>query len=144
MFELSAFGCYIYIALPKKLELHDQKSLLEQSKGLRVTHEGSNYIIMLLLLGVEMWELLKIVIPKIQAKWKTLAYCMKYTPQEVETFEKESNSVTESCNKMFVNWLTTYHGPRPKTYQTLLKYVKEVDELAAASEVIERELIEGR
>ena len=144
MFELSAFGCYLYIALLKKVELHDQKLLLEQGKGSHVTHEGSNYIIMLLLLGVKMLELMKIVIPKIQAEWKTLAYCMRYTPQEVEMCEKESNSVTESCKKMFDIWLSTHHGPRPKTYQILLKHIKKVDELTVASEEIERELIEGR
>ena len=44
MFQLSPFGCYIYIVLPKKVELHDQRSLLEQGKGSHVNHESSNFI----------------------------------------------------------------------------------------------------
>ena len=46
--------------------------------------------------------------------------------------------------KLFINWLTTSHGPKPKTYQTLLKHIKKIDNLAVASEAIEKDLIKGR
>ena len=45
---------------------------------------------------------------------------------------------------MFNNWLTTGHGPTPKTYETLLKYIKKIDDLTAAHESIEKELIKGK
>ena len=99
---------------------------------------------MLLLLGVEMWKLKKIVIPKIKANWGDLAYYLSLTNNEVKMCQKESSSLEECCEKMLNTWLSTNHGPRPKTYQTLLKYIKKVDELRSPSEVIERELIEGR
>ena len=96
-----------------------------------------------MLLGVEMWELTKIVIPKIKASWMEFAYCMRFTVHEVKMYEKESKSSKECCIKVFEEWLNTGRGPSPKTYQTLLKYIKEVDELTATSEVIESELIKG-
>ena len=99
---------------------------------------------MLLLLGVEMWKLKKFVIPKIKYNWEDLAYSLSFTISEVEMCQKESSSLEERCKNILNTWLGTNHGPRPKTYQTLLKYIKKVDELRSASEVIERELIEGR
>ena len=38
----------------------------------------------------QMFELTEIVIPKIKAEWKRLAYCMRYTTQEVNGFKKDS------------------------------------------------------
>ena len=68
---------------------------------------------------------------------------MRYRAEEVEAFKKEQN-LKECCKKLFINWLTSGHGPKPKTYQILLKHIKKVEELTTASEVIEKELIEGK
>ena len=92
----------------------------------------------------EMWELTDIVIPKIEAEWENLAYCMRYRPEKVESFRKDSQDLKECCKKLFVDWLTTGHGPTPKTYQTLLKHIKKVSALKAASEAIKEELIAGK
>ena len=91
-----------------------------------------------------MWELTRIIIPKVKAQWKELAYCMRYSIGDVDGFDREGRDLTDRCEKLFGNWLTTNHGPTPKTYQTLLKYIKDVDNLAAASEEIEEELIKGK
>ena len=91
-----------------------------------------------------MWELTKIVIPKMKAHWKDLAYCMRYSPEEIEGFRKDSQDLKECCEKFFVNWLTTAHGPTPKTYQTLLKHIKKINNLTAASEEIEKKVIKGK
>ena len=96
---------------------------------------------MLLFLEPQMWELIKIVVPKIKAQWESLAYCMRYGIAEVESFKEEPS---KACQYLFANWLSTNHGPTPKTYQTLLEHIKEIDELKAASEEIEKELIQGR
>ena len=91
-----------------------------------------------------MWELTKIIIPKIKAHWKELAYCMRYSIGEVEAFDKEGkNNLHECCEKLFVNWLTTSHGPEPKTYETLLNHIKKIDILTAEVEGIEQKLTEG-
>ena len=97
----------------------------------------SNYRIVLLS-EPDMWNLIRIVIPKIKASWKSLAYSMRYDVYEVSAFEKEGNNLNECCNNLFTNWLTTDRGSKPKTYQTLLKCIKEIDDLTAASEQIER------
>ena len=68
-------------------------------------------------------------------------YCMKYTLGEVAAFKKNASDLKECCKNLFINWLTTGHVPKPKTYQTLLKHIKKISNLTAASEAIERELI---
>ena len=95
---------------------------------------------MLLLSEPQMWELISIVIPKIKPQWESLAYCMRYNIQEVEGFKTDK----DCCISLFDNWLSTNHGPKPKTYQTLLKHIKKIDELTAASDEIEKELAKGR
>ena len=91
-----------------------------------------------------MWELTEIVIPKIKAEWESLAYCMRYTPEEVDGFRKDSQDCGECCRNLFTNWISTGHGPYPKTYLTLLKHIKKINNLTAASEAVEKELIRGK
>ena len=91
-----------------------------------------------------MWKLIKIVIPKIKSHWSKLAYCMRYSVREVEIFNREGKNLHDCCEKLFVNWLTTSHGPEPKTYETLLNHIKKIDALTAESEVIEKELANGK
>ena len=90
-----------------------------------------------------MWELTKIVIPNVKVHWKDLAYCMRFD-SKVESFDKGSRDDHERCEKLLTNWLKTSQAPTPQTYQTLLKYIRKVDELRAASEEIEKELIKGK
>ena len=98
---------------------------------------------MMLLTEVEMWELTKIVVPNVKAKWDILAFSMRYKPRDVEAFRKDSQNLQECCMELFSDWITTDHGPIPKTYQTLLNHIKQIDGLADASKDIERELIQG-
>ena len=99
---------------------------------------------MILLTAAEMHELTEIVVPNVKANWDRLAYCMRYNPREVEAFRKDSQNLKECCMKLFTNWLETGHGPTPKTYQTLLNHIKEIEDLSAASEEIERKLVKGK
>ena len=91
-----------------------------------------------------MYELNKTVIPKMKTDWQKLAYAMKYDIGEVGAIDKEGRDLQECCEKLFTNWLTTDNGPTPKTYETLLKSIKEVaDDLTASYEEIKKKLIEG-
>ena len=90
---------------------------------------------------VQMFELTQIVIPKIKAEWETLAYCMRYTPEEVHGFREDDSG--ECCKNLFANWISTGHGPSPKTYQTLLKHIKKIGKLTTASVAVSKELIEA-
>ena len=129
------------IASQQHVSLSDDESLLEQ--GYHVISIYCTYILYLLS-DVQMWELNEIVIPKIKAEWKDLAYCMRYKPEEVEGFRNDSQDSKECCEKLFTNWLRTGHGPTPKTYQTLLKCIKKISRLTAVSKTIEEELINGK
>ena len=92
-------------------------------------------------LAPEMWTLIKIVIPKVKASWINLAYSMGYSVNAVRGFEGDGRNLDEQCRKLFEDWLTTGHGHTPKTWQTLLDHLKQVDDLTAAVEEIEKELI---
>ena len=99
---------------------------------------------MILLTEVEMYELVEIVAPYVMDKWERLAYCMRYTPGEVEAFRRDSQDINQCCINLFSDWLETDHGPVPKTYQTLLNHIKQIKDLAAASEKIESNLMKGK
>ena len=88
-----------------------------------------------------MWNLIKIVIPKIKFEWENFAYSMGYEPDTVNAIEKECNGKLEDCcKKLFQDWLTTGHGRTPKTWQTVIERIKDVDSLVAAAENISVEL----
>ena len=91
-----------------------------------------------------MWELTKIVIPKVKAHWEELAYSMRYSVGEVNALKRDGKDLHDCCKRLFINWLTTSHGPKPKTYKTLLSHIKEIDDLITESEAIEKELIKGK
>ena len=82
----------------------------------------------------------KIVIPRIAADWKDVAYSMGYQYNVVKTIEKESHyQIKECCQNLLAEWLKK-HDP---TWETLIKYIKDVDNLVAAAEKIEEDLVSG-
>ena len=88
----------------------------------------------------EMWDIIKIIFPKIKAKWKYVAYSMKYAPNEVRTFENDSKDCEGSCMNLFTDWLTSNNGVTPKTWYTLIEKIKAVDGLQHAAKDIEEEV----
>ena len=57
-----------------------------------------------------MWDLIKIVIPMIKAKWTHVAYSMQYDAEDIEGIEKDSSDSAESCERLFRNWLASSKG----------------------------------
>ena len=88
----------------------------------------------------EMWNLIDIVIPRIQADWEDLAYAMQYGVHTVKTIAKDAGDSRKCCRRLLEDWITTSHGVAPKTWSTLLERIKKVDSLKRASEDIEEEL----
>ena len=85
------------------------------------------------LAGPEMWDLIKIVIPKIQSEWEDVAYSMRYDITIVKTIKEDCQNSEKCCKKLFEDWLTTSHGATPKTRFELLNRIKEVDSLKATA-----------
>ena len=88
----------------------------------------------------EIWDIIKIVFPKIKAQWKFVAFSMKYDILEVNGFENDSSNSNESCLELFKNWLQTDRGITPKTWCKLIERIKDVEGLKQAAESIEEEL----
>ena len=87
-----------------------------------------------------MWDVIKIVIPKIKAEWKYFAYSLEYEIAAVKAIERDSRDSQHCCENLFEDWLSTEHGAAPKTWRTLLQKIKEVDSLCAAADDIQKEL----
>ena len=88
-----------------------------------------------------MGDINKIVIPKIQAEWEYVAYALRYQIPTVKAIKAKCNDNPKKCCKeLFEDWLSTDHGAGPKTWSTLLDKLKEVEDLAAATNDIMNEL----
>ena len=87
-----------------------------------------------------MWDLIKIVIPKIKSEWRHVAYSMQYGISDIRGIENDCSDLATRCEMLFENWLSTPKGIIPKTWCTLLKCFRDVDELVAATEIIDAEL----
>ena len=89
-----------------------------------------------------MGDLIEIVVPKIKPVWDEVAYSLDFDVYFVEATTEEFHDFKKRCKKVFIKWLTTSHGPTPKTWQTLLSKLRSIEELVAASENIEKQLME--
>ena len=85
--------------------------------------------------------LLKIVIPKVATHWDTLAYYLDFEISRVELIkEKCFNHPEKCCKEVFIRWLNSKEGINPKTWEVLLNVLKEITDLTAVTEQIEKEL----
>ena len=88
-----------------------------------------------------MFDLTKIVIPKIMSKWQYVAEALRYDLEIIQAIEvKKQGDPKACCREFFINWLTTNNGAKagPKIWSTLLNILKEVDEIPtdAVDEII--------
>jgi len=65
---------------------------------------------------------------------------MGYDPHAIKAIHLESYDLKDCCRKLFENWLSTSHGPTPKTWKTLLEKIRDVDELSSSTDEIEEML----
>ena len=63
-----------------------------------------------------MWELIDIAIPNIMPEWEALAFCLRYTPGEVESFRKDSKSLNECCLRTGLPLIMVQNLKLTKTY----------------------------
>ena len=88
----------------------------------------------------KMGNINKIVVPRIQAEWEDVAYALSYEISTVNGIGASSEDPKKCCKKLLKDWLSTDHGVAPKTWSTLIEKLKEIEELAAATNEIIIEL----
>ena len=89
---------------------------------------------MYLSLEPKMFDLNKVVIPKIMNKWQYVAEAFHYDVTTIETIkERGCGDEKQCCQEFFKDWLTTDHGAKvgPKVWSTLLDTLKEVNVISA-------------
>ena len=84
-----------------------------------------------LLIEPQIFRLNGIVIPKILDHWKDVAYySLCYDVSLVAEIEERcAGDPKQCCSDLFKDWLNTKNGTSPKTWDTLLKQLKEVEGL---------------
>ena len=87
-----------------------------------------------------MGDLNRIVVPKIQADWEEVAYALRYEISTVKSIKEENGSPKKCCSGLLTDWLTTDNGNSPKTWGTLIKALKGINELHSVTQEIEKEL----
>ena len=88
-----------------------------------------------------MADLNTIVIPRIKAEWEDVAFALRYKIVTVNSIkEKHKEDPKKCCRELFTDWLSTDHGVSPKTWSTLLNKLKEVENLATATQEISNEI----
>ena len=81
-----------------------------------------------------MFDLTKIVIPKIMNQWEYIAEALRYDLATIQAIKEEKGkNQKECCRGFFKDWLMTNNGAKagPKVWSTLLDTLKEIDEIAA-------------
>ena len=80
-----------------------------------------------------MYDLTKIVIPKIMNEWEYIAEAFRYDLVMIKAIkEKEGNNPRQCCRELFKDWLMTNNGAKvgPKVWSTLLCVLKDVTEIS--------------
>ena len=86
-------------------------------------------------------DIVKFVIPKVAAHWKTLAYFLKFDTSRVETIgKKHFRDPEKCCREVFIYWLNSKEGISPKTWGVLLRTLSDITELTAVTEQIEMDI----
>ena len=62
----------------------------------------------------------KIVVPRIKAEWKDVAFSMGYEPHDVDAIDQDFRNLKQRCQYLFADWLGKNRDP---TWKALLKYV---------------------
>ena len=81
-----------------------------------------------------MFDLMKIVIPKIMNEWEDIAEYLYYDLGTIEDIKKaEGKNPKKCCRQLFEDWLMTNNGAKagPKVWSTLLDTLKQIDEISS-------------
>ena len=81
-----------------------------------------------------MFDLTKIVVPKIMNDWQYIAEALRYDLSTIKAIrEKARDDPKKCCREFFMDWLMTNNGAKagPKVWLTLLDALKEVDDISS-------------
>ena len=87
-----------------------------------------------------MKQLYTIVVPRIAAKWKHVAYYLELHHYIARIEGDYRYDHRECCFSLLEKWIITDRGVAPKNWATLLSALKEIKELTSACSEIEKDL----
>ena len=88
-----------------------------------------------------MKQLMEIVIPRVAADWKQLAFMLEFDISRVNIIKQKGRDDPESCCcELLYEWLDSDHGIKPKNWTTLLTALKQIKKLTSVINEIEKDL----
>ena len=86
----------------------------------------------------------KIVVPRIAADWSIVADYLKYEVKDKQAIkERCHHNPGRCCVDLLEDWLSSDRGVSPKTWSRLIKALKEIKSLTAATEMIIQDLAQA-
>ena len=80
-----------------------------------------------------MFQLTKIVIPKIMNEWEYIAEALDYDIPQIKVIEeKQRGDPKRCCREFFQDWLSTNNGSEAgaKVWSTLIDALNEIDDIS--------------
>ena len=88
-----------------------------------------------------MKHLHQLVIPNVAAEWKTVADYLEFKLPMIKIIEVQcKDDPVRCCTELFRQWLSSDYGVGPKTWSTLIKTLKEIEQLSMVTKEIELKL----
>ena len=82
-----------------------------------------------------------VVIPKIAADWSIVADYLEYEVEYKRIIERKcQNDPVRCCVELLEDWLTSDRGVSPKSWSTLIKALRGIQNLTATTEKIIKDL----
>ena len=93
-------------------------------------------------------KLTELVVPEVKAHWEALAHSMGYAILQIGAIESDGRDEGERCTKLFIDWLSRSRGIASsnvgQTWEDLIEYIRNVDELSAAAERIQNKFLASK
>ena len=84
----------------------------------------------------------QIVIPRVASDWEQVAYYLDYEVEFIRLLRRHRTiGDLECCKVLFEDWLSTSNGKSPKTWSTLIRVLREVEQFKSTTEKIIRDLV---
>ena len=83
----------------------------------------------------------KFVICRVTSDWRKVAESLEFDIQRIKLIEKKcTNNPLDCCDELFCDWLSSDHGLKPISWETLITALKDIQKFQATTADIENDI----